>query len=475
MKKLFFAFGFSLFAFLCSAQYRVLHVFNGTTGGYAGFGSGSLFSDGTYLYGVTLAGGANTGISGCGSIGFGTIFKIMPNGTGFDTLTSFNSTMGGNPQFSSLITDGTYLYGMTSAGNPACGGSVFKIMPNGTGFDTLITFDCINGCSPSGSLVYDGTYLYGMTNIGSGVGAGVVFKIKPNGSNFSVLLTMDGTVGDNPYGSLIIDGGYLYGMTETAGGASGNSFGTIFKIDTNGTGYQNLHVFNDTTGAYPYGSLLQYKDYLYGMTQGGGAYNSGVIFKIKTDGTVYDTLFSFDNTDGGNPYGSLIAIGSQLYGMTKSGGSDYEGVIFKIDTTGKGYTNLYNFKDSGTNPYGSLIFISPYLYGMTSSGGSSGNYGVIFRMDTNIATAINTVKNESEATNLYPNPNKGRFLIKVSGIGSNSFIEVYNMLGQNIYQTKLNTGNTEINLSNQPEGIYLYRVNTMSGVLIGEGKIVIEH
>jgi hypothetical protein len=52
-------------------------------------------------------------------------------------------------------------------------------------------------------------------------------------------------------------------------------------------------------------------------------------------------------------------------------------------------------------------------------------------------------------------------------------IEIYNVLGENVYQSKINSTNTEINL-NQPNGIYFYRVITESGSLLGEGKIVIQ-
>jgi uncharacterized repeat protein (TIGR03803 family) len=455
------------------AQYTVLHKFNDTTGANNNLTSGwsgSLYSDGTYLYGMTTLGGPNIGPSGCGSLGFGVIFKIKPDGSGYDTLASFNGTTGGCPLFSSLISDGTYLYGMASAGAPSsvCCGSVFKIKPDGSGFDTLVTFNAYNGCSPMGSLVYDGTYLYGMTNLGDGVGQGSLFKIKTDGSGFVDMLSLVGSTGDSPYGSLILKGNYLYGMTETAGGTSTAEFGTIFKVKTDNTGFNILHVFNDTNGAYPYGSLLLDGNYFYGMTEGGGAFNEGVIFKIKTDGSGFDTLFSFNNNDGSSPYGTLISIGRNLYGMTSAGGTTYGGTIFKIDTNGTHYSVLYNFNNNddinGINPYGALLFDGTYLYGMTASGGED-NFGVIFKIDTNTTTSIKELPAIPGTINIYPNPASDEIKV-ISEQSTVISIEIYILLGEDVYSLPFNDNRSPftLNIADLPSGVYVVEVKTKKGL-----------
>ena len=57
-------------------------------------------------------------------------------------------------------------------------------------------------------------------------------------------------------------------------------------------------------------------------------------------------------------------------------------------------------------------------------------------------------------------------------------LQIYNMLGEKIYVSSFGGGvrrtEEEIDLSNQPAGIYMYRVITETGKLVGEGKIVIE-
>ena len=53
-------------------------------------------------------------------------------------------------------------------------------------------------------------------------------------------------------------------------------------------------------------------------------------------------------------------------------------------------------------------------------------------------------------------------------------MEVYSMLWEMIYTSKLNATTTQIELSNKAEGLYLYRVITETGNLVGEGKFLIE-
>ena len=336
---------------------------------------GALVSDGTFLYGMTRGGGAN---------GQGTLFKILPDGTGYTKLLDFlYGTTGGFP-YGSLIYDGTFLYGMTSRGGANFLGTLFKILPDGTGYVKLLDFDGTNGSSPYGSLFYDGTFLYGMTFSGGTNDLGTIVKIKPDGTGFVKLLDFTGSAtGRNPYGSLISDGTFLYGMTLLGG--SGN-FGALFKIMPDGSGFVKLLDFDNTTnlGAYPKGSLAYDGTYLYGTTTDFGANGRGTIFKILTDGNGFVKLLDNDvGSSGSNPQGTLILDGAVLYGVKSGGGSGlapfYPGTVFKLNTDGSGYTMLHNFETSGNTPYGSLNRDLSFYYGLTSQGGLF-DYGTLFKI-----------------------------------------------------------------------------------------------
>jgi PKD repeat protein len=78
---------------------------------------------------------------------------------------------------------------------------------------------------------------------------------------------------------------------------------------------------------------------------------------------------------------------------------------------------------------------------------------------------------------IYPNPSNGQFELVISNyqLGMNSTMEVYNVLDEKIYSANytLSTTHYSLDLSNQPNGIYLYRVLSTNGSMIGEGKLII--
>ncbi len=87
----------------------------------------------------------------------------------------------------------------------------------------------------------------------------------------------------------------------------------------------------------------------------------------------------------------------------------------------------------------------------------------------------NIIKAETNFT-IYPNPGNGVFTLQSSVVSGKLSVEVYNVLGEKVYShyqiTK--SSNYQIDLSSQPNGIYLYRVLTEDGSLIGEGKLFIQ-
>ena len=70
---------------------------------------------------------------------------------------------------------------------------------------------------------------------------------------------------------------------------------------------------------------------LYGTTQTGGSKNNGTVFQINTDGTGYTRIYDFQNgTDAKNPIDNVILLDNTLYGMTEKGGLCGDGAIFAI-------------------------------------------------------------------------------------------------------------------------------------------------
>lgn len=381
-----------------TAQYTKLRDFVGGTDGSNPFGS--CISDGTFLYGMTYGGGANN---------LGTLFKIMPDGTGYSKLIDFSGTLDGSNPIGSLMYDGSFLYGMTSTGGINNMGTLFKIMPNGTGYSKLIDFSgTLNGRNAQGSIISDGTFLYGMTYQGGVNDQGTIFKILPNGSGYVKLMDFSSpTTGGNPIGSLYYDGTFLYGLANFGG--SGN-LGTLFKIMPDGTGFSKLIDFSGSNGNGPYGSLFSDGTYLYGTTRRGGVYDFGTLFKIMLNGTGYTRLIDFSGSSNGSyPEGSVIFDGTYLYGTTRNGGVSNMGTLFKIMPNGTGYVKLMDFSGSadGSNPRGSLFSDGISHYGMTFLGGAS-NVGTIFKFQfCNLVTANATATNVCASNTITLTSNSG--------------------------------------------------------------------
>jgi uncharacterized repeat protein (TIGR03803 family) len=106
-------------------------------------------------------------------------------------------------------------------------------------------------------LILSGNTLYAtaanggeLPSAGFDLGAGVVFAVHTNGTGFTSLHTFTqgpgapsytNSDGANPQAGLILLGNTLYG-TAALGSSSGN--GTVFAVNTDGSGFMNLHNFS---------------------------------------------------------------------------------------------------------------------------------------------------------------------------------------------------------------------------------------
>ncbi len=106
----------------------------------------------------------------------------------------------------------------------------------------------------------------------------------------------------------------------------------------------------------------------------------------------------------------------------------------------------------------------------------SGNGAAMYIDNINIPGAPASVPNVSStpSVNVYPNPNSGQFTIGLANVSGNSYVRIYNVLGQEVYASQLKNGNIFINLSSQSKGIYIYRVFSETGTAISTGRIVLE-
>jgi len=275
----------TIYQITTNGTFTNLFSFTGTNYPYLGANPGAALvpaGDGSF-YGTADYGGAYTNvvpiISGAG---YGTIFQLTTNGTVVVPV-FLGYTNGAHPSGGLVLGQDGSFYGTTTCGGRGISstfpgyGTVFKMTPDGT-FTNLYLF---NGSS-DGGFIYAGVVqgrdgnLYGGAFSG-GQGYGTLFKVSTNGS-FTLLHTFTYFESGSPYGGLTEGSdGNFYGTTY--GAYAG--YGSVFEL-TPGGAFTNLVFFNNASGAHPDGVLIQGPDgNFYGTTSQGGANGLGTIFRLS--------------------------------------------------------------------------------------------------------------------------------------------------------------------------------------------------
>ena len=252
--------------------YTVLHRFDDLEGQRPG---GLIRDDEGNLYGTTWEGG---------TYGLGTIFKYGMDGS-FTVLHAFEGSPNSRWSNSDVIRDRAgNLYGTTEGGGTAGYGSVFKLAPDGA-FTTLYDFTGgMDGKSPAYGVVRDESgNLYGAALGGGTHGWGTVFKLTADGTLTTLYNFMDKADGGTPK-SVVLVNGNLYGTTFE-GGYPDCNLGTcpvIFRIAADGA-YTVLRSFTWRDGCIAPGAGLTLK---YGRLFGTTARNGESFGSCDAD-TVY--------------------------------------------------------------------------------------------------------------------------------------------------------------------------------------------
>ncbi len=263
--------------------------------------------EGDTLYGTTRAGGTN---------GLGTLFSVSTNGEGFRKLLDFGGQLSRDP-----VTQQN---------------------------------DNSGGAFPETDLVLSSNYLFGATEQGGSGGNGTLFRYSIGTREFLILHNFTNVDGGYPSTHMVVAGTNLYGTTQFGGTGSdsinnlGN--GVIFRVGTDGTGFTNLYDFDGFDAGQPVAGLALSGNTLYGTAgvgaPGPGGAPYGSVFKINTDGTGFGIVYIFDpNLNGGNPRSGIAISGNTIYANEL--GFDYGGTIISVDTSGNNCMNLTSFVNPG--------------------------------------------------------------------------------------------------------------------------------
>jgi uncharacterized repeat protein (TIGR03803 family) len=247
-----------------------------------------------------------------------------------EVLWSFGSVPndGREPQAALISDNSGNLYGTTTGGGVASGGTVFELSPQtgGTWNETILynfctLTNCTDGYEPQAGLVMDSAgNLYGTAYAGGIVDCphgtacgGTAFELSPPSElgqpwTYTILYTfcseISGVVcldGSEPRSQLIFD-------------ASGNLYGTTVK---GGTGHDV------------------------------DSYGGGVVFELSpgSNGWTETVLYSFCQlgrggfcTDGANPEAGVALSSGSLFGTTASGGLGSNGLVYELSPGTNGWT-----------------------------------------------------------------------------------------------------------------------------------------
>jgi len=130
-------------------------------------------------------------------------------------------------------------------------------------------------------------------------GLGLTLALRMTAQTFTNLYSFTATSGVSPFtngdgagpnAGVILSGTTLYG-TAQGGGSSGN--GTLFRINTDGKGFTNLHDFSVVNdGATPSAGLILSNNTLYGTALRGGSSGNGTVFKVNHNHPVISSTAS---------------------------------------------------------------------------------------------------------------------------------------------------------------------------------------
>jgi len=289
-------------AALCPWMETELLRFNGVGGGIFPESEVTFDAAGN-LYGTAYSGGGLElgGGSGCYPYSCGLVYELTPSGSGWTESVPYVFTgyqygdNGANPVGGLTFDSAGNLYGTTSTYGDCGFGIIFQLTSNGSGWtENILQQICSGGASPTATMITDasGTF-YGDTQgeyPGYGTQHGSVFTLAQSGSSwvYTSVYTFP-EYGGGPAGQLFRDGaGNLYGTTITGGGnplgLCSSGCGTIFKLTPSGSGYSYTQLYSFTggsDGSAPYSNLVQDTDgNFYGTASTGGADGYGVIFEF---------------------------------------------------------------------------------------------------------------------------------------------------------------------------------------------------
>ncbi|GEM_PF-3081567 len=225
-------------------------------------------------------------------------------------------------------------------------------------------------------------------------------------------------------------------------------YGNSFNLDA-GPGYTN-YMWNDTLfGSQYYETGISGGDYFVQITDNNNCSNHS--------DTVHVTINPLPVVDIGNDTTILIVTSGYVFLDAGSGYADYE---WSTGDTTQQITLTASSLGVGMHSINITV---------TDTNGCIG-YDMI---NITVVSGAGIEEELSGDMSIYPNPTEGSFVITTSGNLQEKYIEIFDPKGGKVFEKNLlNASENKIDLSGYPEGIYLIKITTDSGVI--KKKLVID-
>ena len=152
-----------------------------------------------------------------------------------------------------------------------------------------------------------------------------------------------------------------------------------------------------------------------------------------------------------------------------------DSVICAGESTSLTVTGSTNYLWSSNLSTASFIVIQPNAnttYSVFTSDNNGCKYSSAFTQTVLACSALENLSSENLEPGMYPNPGNGTFYLNSSTPENNSVVQIFNSLGQRVFDQVLTQGNNQLN-TQLAKGIYYYQVNS-SNTNKSSGKLIVE-
>ncbi len=236
---------------------------------------------------------------------------------------------------------------------------------------------------------------------------------------------------------------------------AGNSNGSITVTPSGGSGSYTSYVWTPYGGTTVTATTLSAQTYTCTITDNTGCAN-GVIIGLGQPTAIAVNITGPTCVARGK--GTVVAAptgGTPAYAYTWSNGTSTVGTLASVTLPNGSYTVTVTDSHSCPAATKSISFSAcPSILPMQGA-----NHGG----DTANGSGLNDIT-------VYPNPTNGQFTI--SGLDKGMLIEMFDYTGKKVSITSASDINMQLNISNQPNGIYLIRILDKDGNLVSMRKII---